>query len=119
MDRPGTDKYKPKAVTRTVRLSPETKGYRCVFDVEPRESEKLSWIYVGLGVVLVYATIPLARALREAVDAQVGRAVFLYIAAVVIVLVAILALNNLRRRGLPASAYLWLLAVVAVFAFNI
>lgn len=88
-----------------------------MLDEAPRESEKQSWIYVAVGVVVIYATIPVARSLREAIDARVGRELFLYLAAALVLLAAALAVRNLRRRRLPPGAYLWLLGILGIAAF--
>ncbi len=86
-----------------------------MLDTSPRESEKRSWLYVALFTAVIYATIPVARALRNAVDASFGREWFLYLTLVATLAVAIFAGRLLRRRRQPVSAWLWLYAVLAVF----
>jgi hypothetical protein len=90
-----------------------------LLDTPPLESEKLSWCYVGMGVVVIYSTIPLARALRDAVDASVGRDLFLYLVAALVLVGAVYAFRNLRRRALPPRAYLWLGLVLMLFGITI
>lgn len=89
-----------------------------MLDSAPAESELRSWIWVGLAVLVIFATIPLARELRDAVDATVGREVFLYLGLVLAAAVALVAFSSLRRRALPPDAYyalgLVLLALVAM-----
>lgn len=87
-----------------------------MLDALPRESESRSWLTVALFTAVIYATIPVARALRDAVDAHVGREIFLYLTLAAIVAVVGYAYRLLRRRKSPPSAYLWLYAVLAAFA---
>ena len=72
-----------------------------------------------MGVVVIYSTIPLARALRDAVDASVGRDLFLYLVAALVLVGAVYAFRNLRRRALPPRAYLWLGLVLMLFGITI
>ena len=90
-----------------------------MLDAPPREPEKQSWIYVAIGVLVIYCTIPVARTLRETIDAQVGREVFLYLTALLAVIGGIIAYKNLRQRKLPLGAYLWLFGILALFGFSI
>jgi len=90
-----------------------------VLDAPPTESEKTSWAYVAIGVLVVYATIPVARALRDAVDAKIGREAFLYLAALLVLITGIAAFLNLRKRDLPMDAYLWLFGIIGVFGIYI
>ncbi len=76
-----------------------------MLDSAPKESELRSWAYVVLGVLVIYATIPLARGLRDAVDATIGREFFLYLVLLLASVFAFLAFINLRRRALPPDAY--------------
>ncbi len=87
-----------------------------VLDALPRESERRSWIYVAVFTAVVFATIPVARALRNAVDASVGREIFIYLTLAATVVVAVIACRILQRRGSPPAAYVWLYAVLAAFA---
>lgn len=88
-----------------------------MLDSAPKESEPRSWAYVGLGVLVIYATIPLARGLRDAVDASVGREFFLYPVLLLAAGFALLAFINLRRRALPPDAFYALgLVVLALLA---
>jgi len=86
-----------------------------VLDAPPSESEKLSWCYVLLGVVIVYSTIPIARALREAVREHIGLQYFLYAAVALVLVAGYFALKNVRDRNLPADAQFWLLAIFCAF----
>ena len=87
-----------------------------MLDALPRESEPRSWLYVALFSALIYATIPVARALRDAVDASIGREIFLYLVLAMAAVVAGCAYRLLRRRRMTPSAHLCLYAVLAVFA---
>ena len=86
-----------------------------MLDSPPRESEKLSWCYVALGVVIVYGTIPVARALRETVREHIGLQYFLYFSVVLVLLGGYLAIRNVRHRKLPVSARVWLLVIFGAF----
>ncbi|MFK8047790.1 MAG: VanZ family protein [Halioglobus sp.] len=81
----------------------------------PRESEAVSWTYVAAGVLVIYCTIPLARAFREAVSEQLGREMFLYVTLAIVSSVAIAAVVSLSQRKLPFNAYLCLLAIFVAF----
>lgn len=90
-----------------------------MLDAPPAESRAVSWSWVGLAVVIVFSTIPLARSLRDLVDASVGRELFLYLVAALVLVGAVYAFRNLRRRALPPGAYLWLGLVFLLFAIAI
>ncbi len=86
-----------------------------MLDSPPRESEALSWTYVAAWVLVIYCTIPVARAFREAVNEQVGREMFLYVTFAIVLAVAIAAFASLSRRKLPVNAYLCLFAILVAF----
>ena len=44
-----------------------------MLDSPPTEAQQRSWVYVVIGVLVIYCTIPVARALRDAIDAQLSR----------------------------------------------
>lgn len=90
-----------------------------MLDAPPQESEKRSWLYVAGGILLIYLTIPIARALRETVDSQIGREAFLYLAAILGLFVAWAAIKNLSRRHQPASAYVCLFGVFAFLGWKL
>ena len=86
-----------------------------VLDAPPNESERRSWLYLALWAVVIFCTIPFARALRKQVDEQIGLQAFLYVTILLTLLGAILALRILRRRQLPLNAYVWLITVSGAF----
>ena len=86
-----------------------------MLDTPPREPEWRSWLYVGLWSLIIFCTIPFARAFREIVAERLGLHFFLYTTIVVAVIGGVVAFNNLRARQLPTGAYIWLFAVVMVF----
>ena len=86
-----------------------------MLDSPPRESEKLSWCYVALGVVVVYSTIPVARALRDTVREHIGLQYFLYFSIALVLLGGYFAIKNVHHRKLPLDARLWLLAIFGAF----
>ncbi len=86
-----------------------------MLDAPPKEPELLSWTYVGLGALLIFCITPFAREIQLFLENQFGGELFLYIVWMAVLVGCSLATINLRRRGLPASAYLWLIAVCAGF----
>jgi len=79
-----------------------------LFDSLPRESELRSWTWVGLGIAVIYTTIPLARALQRLVNEYFGRELFLYVCLLALAIGARLAWRSLRQRRMQRSAYWWL-----------
>jgi hypothetical protein len=86
-----------------------------VLDAPPREPEWRSWLYVALWSLVIFFTIPFARALRDAVEERIGLGFFVYATVVIALVGGAVALANVRRRSLPRSAYLWLIGVTAAF----
>lgn len=83
----------------------------------PRERPLLSWVYVFLCAILIYLTIPFARAVVGFIDESIGRWLFSLIIYSAIIL-CVLGITLYLRRTPPEkkSAYVWLLAVAAGFA---
>ena len=73
-------------------------------------------MWVALAVLVIFCTIPVARALREVVDSAFGRDIFLYAGFAMLCAGAGLAVTALRRRRLPASASIGLAVVLGLFA---
>jgi hypothetical protein len=86
-----------------------------VLDTPPGESEKLSWLYVVIAVVIIYSTIPLAASLREVLRDHVGLQYLLYAGFALVLLGVFLGIRNVHRRGLPLNARVCLLAIFAVY----
>jgi VanZ family protein len=86
-----------------------------VLDTAPKEPEWQSWCYVAIGVLVIYCTIPVARALREFIAEQVGLDLFLYVTATLALIAGVMAFINLRRRRLPTDAYLFLFIIISAF----
>jgi VanZ family protein len=86
-----------------------------VLDAPPREPEWQSWCYVVVGALIIYCTIPVARAFRELIAEQIGLEFFLYLTAILTAIAGAVAFINLRKRKLPTNAYLWLFGIVAAF----
>ncbi len=86
-----------------------------MLDAPPKEPELLSWTYVGLGALLIFCIIPFAREIQLFFANQFGGGFFLYTVGAAVLVLFYSAIINLRRRALPASAYLWLIAVCACF----
>lgn len=86
-----------------------------MLDKPPKEPEWLSWCYVVAGILVIFFTIPFARAFRQVVQENIGSDFFLYITAAVTLVVGTLAFNSLRKRKLPLNARLSLFAIIAAF----
>jgi VanZ family protein len=65
--------------------------------------------------LIIYCTIPVARAFRELIAEQIGLEFFLYLTAILTAIAGAVAFINLRKRKLPTNAYLWLFGIVAAF----
>ena len=90
-----------------------------MLDAPPREPEWQSWCYVAVGVVIIYSTIPVARTIRESVDARIGNEIFLICSIVLVLVGGIMAFRNLRRRTLSRGAYIWLGGILTAFIAQI
>jgi len=86
-----------------------------LLDSPPTESEKTSWAYVGIGVLAIYATIPFARAVRNAVGDSIGSESFLMVSVILVLAAGYPAIKSLRKRNQPLTAQLWLIVVLGVF----
>ena len=87
-----------------------------MLDYPPTENERRSWLYAGLWSLLIFLTVPLARAIQAYISAHWGRNFFLYgvIAIIVLVLIASLLLLN-RKRTATAMNQFWLISIATVF----
>lgn len=86
-----------------------------MLDSRPREPAGVSWLLVVLWAGVIYATIPVTRALQQFVRDTWGSEIFTYGVVAVIAAATAASLVWLRRRGQPWHAYAWLAAVAAVF----
>lgn len=84
-----------------------------MLDNKPQEPEWRSWTYVAIGVLIIFCTIPVARAARELVAEHLGINTFLYISVTIAVLLGLWGYSNLKKRRLPVSARLCLVIIVA------
>ncbi|MDJ0956744.1 MAG: VanZ family protein [Arenicellales bacterium] len=82
-----------------------------MLDKLPKESERLSWLYVVLWTLMIYSTIPFARPVAEWIAKNLGIQFFLHIAATAGVIGLILVFINLKGRSLPLRSYFWLTGV--------
>lgn len=83
----------------------------------PPAREWVSWLFVTAWSLVIFATIPLARAIQHIVREAVGERAFLY-GVLVAILVAFLAtLRQLRGLGpISPARRAWLVGVAAVYA---
>jgi VanZ family protein len=76
----------------------------------------MSWLYVTIWSLVIFATIPVARVLQEFVYQRWGRETFTYIVLVGILLAFGSSIIYLRRlRAASRSSYFWLFATAAAF----
>jgi len=87
-----------------------------MLDRPPSEPEWLSWTYAGFAALLIFFTIPFARAVQNYVTGFFGRDFFFYIVGAVAVAAAYKAFVSVRRRQLGIDAYAWLVGVGSAFA---
>lgn len=87
-----------------------------MFESPPREKQWLSWLYVVAWTLIIFASIPLARAIQEYVSQQWSRDAFTYAVVVAIVSALSTAISYARRlRSISRSSYFWLTAIGAIF----
>lgn len=84
----------------------------------PREREATSWLMVGAWSLLVFATIPVANAIQQRIDSEVGGGFFLAVVLGSIALGTLTAFRAIVRIGSPTRVVgsLWLGAIAGVFA---
>ncbi len=86
-----------------------------MLDKAPGEPEWQSWCYLAIGVLAIYCTIPVARAVRNTVAEIIGLEFFLYLTIALTLSAGVMAFISLRKRNLPTRAYFWLFGIVAAF----
>jgi hypothetical protein len=76
----------------------------------------MSWLYVAIWSLVIFATIPVARVLQHFVAQRWGRETFTYVVLVGILIAFGSSIFYLRRlRAASRSSYFWLFATAAVF----
>ena len=82
----------------------------------PRERPWVSWLFFGGFALIVFATVPFARSIRNVVIAHWGRTAFAYTVACCVIVSLLVLLRRLRRAGtLHPMGVVWLLAVAAAY----
>lgn len=82
----------------------------------PREREWVSWTGVLLWSLLIFAFVPLARAIRDAVSEHSGPEIYTFGVIIVVVIAALAMAVSLRRRPkFSAGQVIWLLLVAAIY----
>ena len=91
-----------------------------MFNAPPREKEWVSWLCAVAWSLIIFITIPFARALQEGISARWGREVFTYGVIGVLIVVAALAMVGLlrARQRTSRSGFAWLGAVAAVTIYS-
>jgi hypothetical protein len=82
----------------------------------PQEKLWVSWLYVIIWSLIIFVTIPLARAIQKFVSQQWSREVFTYVVLAAVVIALVAAVHYVIRHRLTSRGrYFWLLAVAAIF----
>jgi VanZ family protein len=88
-----------------------------MFDAPPREPEWRSWLWVGAGAGIIFATVPVARRIADAVDEAAGAELFRVAVLALLGLGALLAGRALRRaRRLGPVRLAWIVGIAALYA---
>jgi VanZ family protein len=94
----------------------ESARIAAMFD-RPPSREWLSWLLVAAWSLVIFATIPLARAIQRSVREAFGEEAFLYAVLVAILAAFLATLRHLRALGRISPARgAWLVGVAAVYA---
>jgi hypothetical protein len=82
----------------------------------PKEKQWLSWLYVVIWTLIIFGTIPLARAIQIFVYQEWNRDLFTYVVLAITIL-AFVAVTIWAQQIRPASrsSYIWLAAIFAIF----
>jgi hypothetical protein len=87
-----------------------------MLDNQPTESEWLSWLYACIWSLLIFMTVPVARAIQAYISEHWGRDFFLYGVIVVIVVVLITSLLLITgKRTSTVMNQVWLIGIATVF----
>lgn len=89
-------------------------GYSFMIDAPPRQSAPVCWLQAAAFAVVIFLTIPFARAVQGFVDEHLDRSAFHY--AVVFAVLVALGLSASKLRRLRVGGPLNLLCLVAVGA---
>jgi VanZ family protein len=91
-----------------------------MFNEPPREREWISWLNVAVWTVVIYLTIPFARALQEDIAGRWGREFFTYFVVGSLVFVVVAAMLGILRasRHAHVSGYFWLGGVAALTIYS-
>lgn len=82
----------------------------------PQEKQWLSWLYVVVWTLIIFGTIPAARAIQEYVSQEWGRDLFTYGVAAVTAMALTVAVVYVRCfRPASCSSYFWLIAIAGIF----
>lgn len=76
-----------------------------MLDLHLQETEGRSWLYVGIWVLLIFFTIPLARGMQTYISAHWGREFFLYAVVAAILALLFVALWKLIRTQRTVTVY--------------
>ncbi len=81
----------------------------------PREQEWVSWTIVGLWTLIIYLTIPFARAIQKFVYLNWGRETFAYVVIGIVALASAAGVIHFRRSRMSLASYVWLLVISGIF----
>jgi VanZ family protein len=83
----------------------------------PREDEATSWLWVGLWVLSIYVTVPLARMIQSWIQEHADRSIFTWVVLVSVVIGLVAAVRALRAITVPWHAWMVLVAVAATYSY--
>ena len=84
--------------------------------IPPQEKQWLSWLYVVVWTLIIFMTIPLARAIQQFVYQEWSRDLFTYVVLALTLMGFLAAVNYIRQfRSASRSNIIWLAAVTGIF----
>lgn len=66
----------------------------------PQEKQWLSWLFVVIWILIIFVTIPLARAIQKYVYQEWNRDLFTYVVAAITAMTLAVAVLFLRKLGI-------------------
>jgi hypothetical protein len=82
----------------------------------PQEKQWRSWLYVAAWTLIIYATIPLARAIQQFVSRQWDRNLFMVVVLAITAAGLAAAVRYVRKHQPSArSNYFWLVLIAGIF----
>lgn len=87
-----------------------------MLDSSPGEKQWLSWLYVSVWSLMIFLTVPFARAIQEFVSRQWSSDLFTYgVLLAILVTLVILTVYIIRYRQISRSGYFWISIIGVIF----